>query len=380
MKKIDISLVKKYVNGEDLGEFTSEQLENDKDFMMWVISYTNDIKMYSFCSESVKLNYEFVEYLVLKFKDNSEFIMTVADNYLDNADTDWENKELSIIMEKVLPKELAEKYEVLNETSYFTKRLEVEIAKAKDSKLESMVGMGFLLMFDQYNGSDIILDYYANNMVGEIIRDNNIDFEKMLHTQFKSASKITEMGINNYIVNFISCYDSMLSSYVSTHLDIIKPIANRIKRIQDDWDKYLSVDETRRYNNMLDMVHEYMSMSDSNMGENEVLYYVANELRIKEKVKQYDGSKKMEENFKEEYGYDFSDAADEEVMEDMVRFEIERNIKERLVYLTVKKIVINQLFSDKPSDLYSLVGDAEQEQPNGKTRHKVIKFNSDDKK
>jgi len=380
MKKIDISLVKKYVNGEDLGEFTSEQLENDKDFMMWVISYTNDIKMYSFCSESVKLNYEFVEYLVLKFKDNSEFIMTVADNYLDNADTDWESKELSIIMEKVLPKELAEKYEVLNETSYFTKRLEVEIAKAKDSKLEFMVGMGFLLMFDQYNGSDIILDYYANNMVGEIIRDNNIDFEKMLHTQFKSASKITEMGINNYIVNFISCYDSMLSSYVSTHLDIIKPIANRIKRIQDDWDKYLSVDETRRYNNMLDMVHEYMSMSDSNMGENEVLYYVANELRIKEKVKQYDGSKKMEENFKEEYGYDFSDAADEEVMEDMVRFEIERNIKERLVYLTVKKIVINQLFSDKPSDLYSLVGDAEQEQPNGKTRHKVIKFNSDDKK
>lgn len=380
MKKIDISLVKKYVNGEDLGEFTSEQLENDKDFMMWVISYTNDIKMYSFCSESVKLNYEFVEYLVLKFKDNSEFIMTVAENYLDNADTDWESKELSIIMEKVLPKELAEKYEVLNETSYFTKRLEVEIAKAKDSKLESMVGMGFLLMFDQYNGSDIILDYYANNMVGEIIRDNNIDFEKMLHTQFKSASKITEMGINNYIVNFISCYDSMLSSYVSTHLDIIKPIANRIKRIQDDWDKYLSVDETRRYNNMLDMVHEYMSMSDSNMGENEVLYYVANELGIKEKIKQYDGSKKMEENFKEEYGYDFSDAADEEVMEDMVRFEIERNIKERLVYLTVKKIVINQLFSDKPSDLYSLVGDAEQEQPNGKTRHKVIKFNSDDKK
>ena len=80
-------------------------------------------------------------------------------------------------------------------------------------------------------------------------------------------------------------------------------------------------------------------MSDSNMGENEVLYYVANELRIKEKVKQYDGSKKMEENFKEEYGYDFSDAADEEVMEDMVRFEIERNIKERLVYLTVKRLL-----------------------------------------
>ena len=380
MKKIDISLVKKYVNGEDLGEFTSEQLENDKDFMMWVISYTNDIKMYSFCSDKVKQDYEFVKYLVLKFKDNSDFITLVADNYLDNTETDWESKELSIIMERALPRELSEKYQVLNEISYFTKRLEIEIVEAKDSKLESMVGMGFWLIFDQYKGSNIILDYFANNMIGEIIRDNNINFEKMLHTQFKSADKITEMGINSYIVKFIGFYDSMLSSYVSTHIDIIKPIANKIKLIQDDWDKYSCVDESKRYNKMLDMVHEYMSMSNSNMTENEVLYYVANELGIAKKVKQYDGSKDIEEKFKEEYGFNFADDTDEEVMEDMVRFEIERNIKERLVYLTVKKIIINQLFSDKPSDLYSLIGNEEQKQSNGKTRCKIVKLNPSDKK
>ena len=380
MKKIDISLVKNYVNGEDLGEFTIEQLENDKNFMMRVISYTNDIKMYSFCSDKVKQDYEFVKYLVLKFKDNLDFIILVADNYLDNTETDWESKELSIIMERVLPRELSEKYQVLNEISYFTKRLEIEIVEDKDSKLESMVGMGFWLIFDQYNGSDIILDYYANNMIGEIIRDNNINFEKMLHTQFKSADKITEMGINSYIVKFIGYYDSMLSSYVSTHIDIIKPIANRIKFIQDNWDKYSCVDESKRYNKMLDMVHEYMSISNSNMTENEVLYYVANELGIAKKVKQYDGSNDIEEKFKEEYGFDFADDTDEEVMKDMVRFEIERNIKERLVYLTVKKIIINQLFSDKPSDLYSLIGNEEQKQSNGKTRCKIVKLNPSDKK
>ena len=378
MKKIDISLVKKYVNGEDLGNFTSEQLENDKDFMMGVISYTNDTKMYSFCSNSVKQDYEFVKYLVLKFKDNPEFIIIVADNYLDNTDNDWERRELNIIMEQVLPEELSEKYEMVNETLYFEKRLEVEIAEAKDPKLESMVGMGFWLMFDQYNVSNVILDYYANNMIGEIIRDNNINFEKMLHTQFKSSDKITKMGINNYIVNFIGYYDSMLSSYVSTHLDIIKPIANRIKLIQDDWDKYSSVDETRRYNNMLGMVHEYMSMSDSNMEENGVLYYVAKELGIIEKVKQYDGSKEAEENFVEEYGYGLCDDCDEEVMDDMVRFEIQRNFKERLVYLRVKKIIMNQLFSDKPSDLYSLIDD--EPQSNGTSSCKIIKLKPNDKK
>jgi len=186
------------------------------------------------------------------------------------------------------------------------------------------------------------------------------------------------MGINNYIVNFIGYYDSMLSSYVSTHLDIIKPIANRIKLIQDNWDKYYSVDETRRYNNMLDMVHEYMGMSDSNMEENEVLYYVAKELGIIEKVKQYDGSKETEENFEEEYGYGLYDDCDEEVMDDMVRFEIQRNIKERLVYLRVKKIIMNQLFSDKPSDLYSLIDD--EPQSKGTSRCKIIKLKPNDKK
>ena len=377
MNKIDIDLVKKYVNGDDLGEFTKDQLENNKGFMIKVINYTNDITMYSLCSNEVKNDYEFVKFFILKFKNNVDFITKVVDDYLENAD-DLEKIELSIIMEKILPKESSKMYEVFNKASYNKYRLEVEIIEANDSKLESMVGMGFWLMFDQYNGSDIILNYYANRMIGEIIRDNNINFEKMLHTQFKSADKITEVGINNYIVNFIGYYDSMLSSYVSTHLDIIKPIANIVKLIQDNWDKYSTIDETRRYNNMLDMVHEYMSMSDSNMEENEILYYVANELGIKEKIKQYDGSKAMEENFKEEYGFDFADDTDDEVMEDMVRFEIERNIKERLVYLIVKKIIINQLFSEKPSDLYSLVGDEKQAKSKG--RCKIIKVNPNEKK
>ena len=379
MKKIDISLIKKYVNGEDLGEYSIEELENNTDFMISVISYTNDFKMYSACSEKVTKDYELVKYLVLKFKDNTEFITTVADHFLDNTDTDWERRELGIIMEKVLTTDLSDKYSVMNETAYFTKRVEIEVAEVKDPKLETMIGMGFWLIFDQYNGSDIILDYYANCLLGEIIRDNNIDFEKMLHTQFKSAEKIEEVGINNYIVNFIGYYDSMLSSYVSTHLDLVKPITNRIKYVQDNWDKYSSKDEAKRYNNMLDMVHEYMNMSDSNLEENEVLYYIAKELGIVDKVKQYDGSKEAEESFEEEYGFGLYDDCDEEVMDDMVKFEIDRNLKDRLTYLKVKRIIMNQLFSDKSLDLYSLI-DEDKKQSSGTARCKIIKLNPNDKK
>lgn len=373
MKKIDITLIKKYVNGEDLGEYSIEQLENDKDFMIGVIGYTKDIKMYSFCSEEVKKDYELVKYLVFKFKDNTNFITTVADYFLENTDTDWERIELGIIMEKVLPQNLSDKYRVMNETAYFTERLQIEVAEVEEPELETMIGMGFWLIFDQYNGSDIILDYYANLLLREIIRDNNIDFEKMLHTQFKSADKITELGINNYIVSFVGYYDSMLSSYITTHLDLVKPIANEIKNIQDNWDTYSSKDEAKIYNNMLDMVHEYMFMTDSNMSEKEILYYVAKELEIDEKVKKYDGINDLENELDIELDYD------EEVLNDMIKSEIKRNLKERITYLTIKKIIMNQLFSDNPLDLNSLIGD-DDNQSTGGSKCKIINLNPDDKK
>ena len=68
MKNIDASLIEKYINGDDLGEYSIEQLENDKDFMTSVINYTNDVKMYSLCSDELKKDYEFVKYLVLDRK------------------------------------------------------------------------------------------------------------------------------------------------------------------------------------------------------------------------------------------------------------------------------------------------------------------------
>ena len=62
----------------------------------------------------------------------------------------------------------------------------------------------------------------------------------------------------------------------------------------------------------------------------------------------------------------------------MVRFEIQRNLKERLVYLRVKKIIMNQLFSDKPSDLYSLIDD--EPKSKGTSICKIIKLKPNDKK
>jgi len=371
MKKIDISLVKKYISGEELGEYSSEQLENDKDFMIGVVSYTNDSKIYNLCSDEIKKDYDFVKYLILKFRNNSEFITEVAEYYLNNTDSEIERIELNILMSILLPNELSSKYEISSETAYYTKRVEIEIEKAKDLNLESMIGEGFLLIFDSYNCSDIILKYYAENMINEIIRDNNINFETMLHNQFKTPDKIDKIGVNNYIINFIGYYDSMLGSYVSSHLDLINNIRNKIKNIQINWDRYNTIDEAKRYNSMLCMVHNYMEMSESNMSESDILYYVAKELGIKDKVEHYDNP-----YFDEELSFD----CDDEVIADMVQFEIEQSIKERLVYLNVRKIMLNQLFSSNPTDLSSIIGDGNKKGFKNNSKRRIIKLNPKDKK
>ena len=372
MIKIDISLVRKYINGEELGNYSREQLENDKDFIMEVINNTNNPNIYFSCSERLKKDYNFVKFLVLKFWYDAEFIKKVADYYLNNVDSEIERIELNILMSELLPNDLSNKYKVSSETAYCAKRVAIEIAKAEDPNLEAKIGKGFLLIFDSYNGSDIILKYYAKKMIDEIIKDNDINFETMLHNQFKSPLKIEEKGINNYIINFIGYYDSMLSSYISTHLDLISNIRNEIRNIQSNWNKYKMADEAKRYNSMLNMIHEYMSISESSMSETELLYFVAKELGVKDKVEHYDNPYSSEE----EFSFDF----DEEVIEDMIQYEIENNLKERIVYLNVRKIMMNQLFSSKPADLYSIINVDEDKKPNNSGKTKIINFKPKDKK
>lgn len=70
MKLIDVSLVRKYINGEDLKDISMDELENDPNFMLSVINVSKDIKMYNFCSDEVKCNYDFVKKLIMLNENN----------------------------------------------------------------------------------------------------------------------------------------------------------------------------------------------------------------------------------------------------------------------------------------------------------------------
>ena len=339
MEKYNNELIMNYINGNDIDDYDLNELENDKLFMTKVIDFSNDEKMYNFCSDKLKKNYEFIKYIILKFKNKIDFITSVADYFLDNTDTDYERTELSIIMNELTKKEKGiNQYNVLCDAIYSGKRLQIELYKLqnKNEELANEIGMGFLLIFDLYNHSEIILKFYAKKIIEDIFKEYDIKLEKLLHNQFKMSDEINKQGLNNYMLGFIEFYDPMLASYASAHLDVLLPFRENIIEVQKNWNKYNSECERENYNCMFEKVHEYMEEADSIFTEEYLIYYIGSKLGILEKIKKYDviGD--------ELFGYIVEELSDEFVEE---TFKV--SFIERTHYKNVENIMINVLFGKK---------------------------------
>ena len=348
MKKYNKELIKKYIKGEDIKNYQIEELEDDKDFMIQVIKETNDKKIYNLCSEKVKKDYEMVKFMVLAYNNDLKFITDIADKYLKEVGDSLERIELALIMLDLTLKkdnEKATKYKMIVDTIFFSKRLEIEICKAKqnDDDYSREVGMGFWYMFDLYNYSDIVIKFFAKKTIEAIFSEYDINLEQVLHSKFKKAEDIDLQGINNYMINFLGMYDQMLASYISTHIELLSDFFNKISNAIDNWKNYDEKDERKRYNDMIEQVHEYMENIDSVMTETDILYYVAKQLGIAEKLAYYDG-------ISNEFLVDIMEDIDMKDLDysndDFVTFTINTSITERKYYLDVKKIMLNSLFGN----------------------------------
>lgn len=236
MEKYSKKMINDYILGNDIKDYSIEELEDDKEFMMLVIGTTNDEKFYNLCSDKLKKDYGFVRYLIAKFKSSINFICNVADYYLSDVEDELSRIELNIIMSELTSqdKEKNMNYTVVRDTIYTAKRVEIEMAKLKlnDDYVSQDIGMGFLVIFDSFNSSEIILNYFAKNTIDEIFNEYDINLENMLHEQFKTPEQIDKIGINNYMLNFIGYYDPMLASYLSTHIDLMASLKQKIMNAQ----------------------------------------------------------------------------------------------------------------------------------------------------
>ena len=351
MKKYSKELINKYIKGEDIENYQIEELENNKDFMIQVIKETNDKNIYNLCTEKVKKDYEMVKFMVLTYNDDLNFITDIADKYLKETGDSLERIELALIMLDLTLKkdnEKATKYKMIVDTIFFSKRLEIEICKAKqnDDDYSREVGMGFWYMFDLYNSSDIVIKYFAKKTIEAIFSEYDINLEQLLHSKFKNAKDIDLQGINNYMINFLGMYDHMLSSYISTHIELLSDFSDKISDVINNWENYNEKEDEKRYNGMIEQVHNYMENADSIMTETDILYYVARQLGIDEKLAYYDGiSNEIYADIIQ--GIDIKDL--DNANDDFVTFTINNSIAERKYYLDVKRIMLNSLFGNEQS-------------------------------
>ena len=85
-----ISILFTFVFGlHRMGSATMQPSLQDGDLILYYRMppryYTNDVKMYNLCSDELKENYKFVNYLVKKFKEDSDSIVRIANHFLKKS-------------------------------------------------------------------------------------------------------------------------------------------------------------------------------------------------------------------------------------------------------------------------------------------------------
>lgn len=356
--KYSKEIVNSYINGTDIEGYSIDELENDKEFMMLVIQITNDKNFYNLCSQDVKKDYDFVKFMIDKFKTDLDFICEVADYFFKNVEDELTRTELTIIMTSLTEKRNEKKYsgyKIVSDTIFTLKRVIIEAIKIRDGYTSNEVGMGFALIFDSFSSSKIVSDFYAKKFIEAIFEENDIDLENMLHQQFNSVEQINEIGINNYMLNFIGHYDSMLSSYLSTNIELMREFSDKIREIEKNWDKYISINEQKKYNLIFDKVNEYMNETqlDGLLTETDLLYYVGKELGIVDKIAKYDKGRN-------EFAEDIINGLDD----DFLISTLNVSCNDRLHYDSVKNIITSILFTNRINDTFD--GQREDKKPNRK--------------
>ncbi len=289
--------------------------------------------LYDLCCDDIKKDYDFVKYIIMKYKNEIDFICKVADYYLENSCDELNRCELAIMMLTFTNKKDIKKYQeykmILN-TIYNNKRLEIEMGKITTNN--DSIGLGFLVIFDSYSKSKIVLDFYAKMMIKSIFSDNNINLEKMLHQEFNSKEELNKVGINNYLINFISIYDSMLADYLSKNIKLLKFLSKKIEKIKDNWELYNLKIEKSKYDLMFIKVHEYMERieADCMFDETSLIYYIGVKLGIIDKIIKYDIVNSHIAN-------DIISSLDINFYEDVLK----TSFIDRMLYNNVKQIISN---------------------------------------
>lgn len=291
-------LIFDYINGEYIENI--DELENNYLFMIEVIKYSKDKNFYHLCSDIVKNNFIFVKFLIETFKNDLDFIVMVANNYLKNIDKkDITYKELIILMSKCVNKiddlnnpELS-KFSLAAEGFYITENAKIILIMdcEDDQVFKRKFGMGFMNILEEYGMSNIIMEFFAKKFIYQIFYENETyTLEETIHNEFSSFENLEKKGINNYLISYIGRFDTFLAAYITCHLELLDNIKFQLNRIKKNWNDYINKINQRKVDMFNYEITQYFRKHEFQLSFNEIqlITYVIKKLHIEELFLKYD--------------------------------------------------------------------------------------------
>lgn len=270
-------LIMDYINGNDI-KVDENILEEDLDFMIAAIDFSDDEKLYNLCDDKIKYNFKLIKFLIAKFSDNMDFILNLVIDFLDNYDhTYWYKKymeetfdenpinteelEVLITIDKYLPVSLDARVldiKVRLETTFIKFRtiLESILASSNDSKLEALVGKGFSLITSMFPTSYLVKDFYAKEMIREITlsyQGNTLD--EKIHNIY-NKDNVPSTGIK-VLFDIVKRHDLDLAEYILVRPQSFESIINEIIKILKNWDNQETIYLDNKINHVLEVIEDY---------------------------------------------------------------------------------------------------------------------------
>ena len=332
-----VNLIQEYLDGGELEGYDVNELEDNPAFMREAILASGDKKLYNLCSDKVKADYKFVDFLLTRFHFDFDFIDKAAEHFLEATEDEDDFIAIVVKMCNILKRakqpDLFAKYRIIYMARFLANTVEIVAYFGAHPEDVENLGAGFFFMKDMYDFNEEVLKYFAVEFIRYIFEEK-ADLEYELHQDVKEPSEIQEMGVNNYMVRLLNRFDPTLADYAAIHPDILEDLRKEIAFYASKWHLYEDKQEAYDYQTMYSRVHDYFeSLTDQGLiGEDSYIYYIGRELGISEKLAKFEGYTM------EEYEAEYSDE-DIDFIEEMLG-----NMQERIIYTNIKKIMENALF------------------------------------
>lgn len=369
--KYNKQLILDYISGKEIDENILKELENNEEFMTYVIKLTRDIKMYNYCSDELKDSYTFVRFLIDLFKDEPLFVTKLVEEYMEKHPYD-QTKRIELVLKLVNLHKQTKKEEYLSygieRSLIFTEKIEeIEEFLEEEEDIKEECGLGFVFVELDYEESKEIMNFFAIAFIEEYMFTSLEIMEKIVHKNFSTIEELDAFGEYNFIIRYVEAFDYYLAGYLERNIYILDRYKKDFARIKINWNDY--VERTNKAN--VEQVYDEMCSYEDEFGPFDFdtqsdLISIIKRLGLEDVFEKYP--------LQASYGFDFETTDDMFTPKKDMMFEVRDYSMEEVKFIHHMTDYVRNLFDDEYDD--EDIIEKEEEKP----KSKVISYDFRNKK